>query len=159
MGWKQEVVACLSSYRSCISPLVKMNYWMCALGISASDTTLWLFASVRDTERGSEMKSKACRWKIKPLFMKPSLHFHRTFLFFYWLTWKCFMGSLRDRGGIPPLKQNLDSWLIQYITCKSIFGRDGEAAFDQDRCGAAFSFTGMVYHTVQCKSHMSQAKV
>lgn len=67
------------------------------------------FCQCEDTERGSEMKSKACRWKIKPLFMKPSLHFHRTFLFFYWLTWKCFMGSLRDRGGIPPLKQNLDS--------------------------------------------------
>lgn len=48
---------------------------------------------------GSEMKSKACRWKINPPYMKPPLHFHRTFLFFYWLTWKCFMGSLRDAEG------------------------------------------------------------
>lgn len=45
------------------------------------------------------MKSKACRWKIKPLHLTPPLKFYRTFLSFYWATWKCFMGNLRDTGG------------------------------------------------------------
>lgn len=47
----------------------------------------------------SKMKSKACRWKIKPPYFTPPLNFYRTFSFFYWATWKCFMGNLRDTGG------------------------------------------------------------
>lgn len=47
----------------------------------------------------SEIKSKACRWKIKPLHLTPPLNFYRTFLSFHWATWKCFMGNLCDTGG------------------------------------------------------------
>lgn len=64
----------------------------------------------------------------------PHLKIYMGLFLFYWATWKCFMVNLRDTrggrgvGGRPLLRWSLATWLIQYITCKSAFGKTAQVS-------------------------------
>jgi len=110
------------------------------ISLNTGNSCQWcIFLSLFQQERwqsqtsGLTLNSKACRWKLKSTYLT----------FFYFLftfaTLKCFTGNC-DKMGYHLWGLDLNTWLIQYITCKSIFEEDSYLAFDQGHCRVSYSF-------------------